>query len=274
MPHPALEPLRHRLRQLESVLVCYSGGIDSALVLLVAHAELEDRAVALTAVSPSLPEAEREAAIATARVIGARHELVESNELARQGYVDNGSDRCFHCKSELYAIAESKRVHWGLAAIVNGTNRDDLGDHRPGLVAATRAGILSPLLELGIGKDDVRALAKELGLGIWDKPAAACLASRVPYGTPVSRVLLDRIGRFEAELKGLGFTNVRVRSHDPVARLEVPLSELARACEPGIREAVLAAGKRSGFGYVTLDLAGYRTGSHNEVLLGRSLRLV
>lgn len=274
MPSPTLEPLRSLIRELGSVLVCYSGGIDSALLLSIAHEQLGHRAVGLTAVSPSLPESEKQGAIRTAQSIGARHELVSSHELERPGYVQNSSDRCFHCKTELYTIAEQKRVEWGLAHIVNGTNKDDLGDHRPGLLAAKEAGIESPLVELGIGKQDVRALAKELGLQIWDKPAAACLASRVPYGTAVSAALLARIGAFEADLRELGFSKVRVRSHDPIARLEVPLLELPRLCEPGIRERIVETGKKHGFSYVTADLAGYRTGSHNEVLSGRSLRVV
>jgi pyridinium-3,5-biscarboxylic acid mononucleotide sulfurtransferase len=269
-----LENLRSHIKGLQSVLVCYSGGIDSALVLAVAHEQLGDRAIGMTAVSPSLPETERRGAIELARAIGARHELVETHELERPGYVQNDGDRCFHCKTELYATAERKRREWQLAAIVNGTNKDDLGDHRPGLVAAADARIQSPLVDLGFGKETVRSLARELGLEIWNKPASACLASRVPYGTSVSAALLARIGGFEAELQALGFKSVRVRSHDPIARLEVPLGDLARLCEPGVREVVVDAGKRHGFHYITLDLAGYRMGSHNELLPGRALRVV
>lgn len=275
MPAPTpLERLQSHLKGLESVLVCYSGGIDSALVLAVAHQQLGSRAVGMTAVSPSLPESERRGAIEVARAIGARHELVETHELDRPGYVKNAGDRCFHCKSELYATAIRKRREWQLATIVNGTNKDDLGDHRPGLVAASEAGIQSPLVDLGFGKDTVRAIARELDLEIWDKPASACLASRIPYGTSVSASLLARIGAFEAELHDLGFKSVRVRSHDPIARLEVPLHDLPRLCEPGVRELVVAAGKRHGFHYTTVDLAGYRMGSHNELLPGRALRVV
>jgi uncharacterized protein len=274
-PSPsALDRLRERVHALGSVLVCYSGGIDSALVLAVAHEQLAHRAVGLTAVSPSLPESERKGAIDVAQSIGARHELVESHELLRPGYVENQSDRCFHCKSELYAIAEQKRAEWQLDAIVNGTNRDDFGDHRPGLEAAARAGVVSPLAELGFGKSEVREMAREMGLEIWRKPAAACLASRIPYGTRVTEGLLGRIGAFEADLHALGFASVRVRSHDPIARLEVPLEDLPRLAEPGVREKVVLAGKSRGFHYVTVDLAGYRTGSHNELLPGRALRVV
>ena len=273
-PQQKLETLRETVRSLGSVLVCFSGGIDSALVLAVARKELGDRAVALTAVSPSLPLSERGDAERIARELGARHVFVESHELEREGYAKNGPDRCFHCKSELYELAETSRTELGLATIANGTNQDDLGDHRPGLEAARRAGVKSPLLDAGLGKADVREVAQLLGLDVWDKPAAACLSSRIPYGTSVTPERLSQIGGFEAELRALGLRQVRVRFHDAIARIEVALDELPRLLAPGVREAAIEAGKRHGFRYVTLDLAGYRQGSHNEVLVGRSLRLV
>jgi uncharacterized protein len=273
-PQQKLETLRETVRSLGSVLVCFSGGIDSALVLAVAQKELGDGAVALTAVSPSLPISERGDAERIARELGARHFFVDSHELEREGYAKNGPDRCFHCKSELYDIAEKLRGELGLGTIANGTNQDDLGDHRPGLDAARRAGVKSPLLDAGLGKADVRDVARLLELDVWDKPAAACLSSRIPYGTSVTPERLTQIGGFEAELKALGLRQVRVRFHDAIARIEVALEELPRLLEPGVRDAVVEAGKRYGFRYVTLDLAGYRQGSHNEVLVGRSLRLV
>jgi len=273
-PQQKLETLSETVRSLGSVLVCFSGGIDSALVLAIARNELGDRAVALTAVSPSLPLSERGDAERIARELGARHVFVESHELEREGYAKNGPDRCFHCKSELYELAETSRTELGLATIANGTNQDDLGDHRPGLEAARRAGVKSPLLDAGLGKADVREVAQLLGLDVWDKPAAACLSSRIPYGTSVTPERLSQIGGFEAELRALGLRQVRVRFHDAIARIEVALDELPRLLAPGVREAAIEAGKRHGFRYVTLDLAGYRQGSHNEVLLGRSLRLV
>jgi uncharacterized protein len=259
--------------------VCYSGGIDSALVLAVAHEVLGARAIGMTAVSPSLAPFEKEAAIAVAAQIGARHELVDSHEIERPGYVANAPDRCFHCKTELYEIAEQKRLEWGLGHVLNGTNVDDLGDHRPGLDAARSARVRSPLVDLGFSKEDVRSAAHELGLTIWDKPASACLSSRIPYGTQVTRERLAQIGGLEAELRRMGLRQLRVRWHGldgaaPVslARIEVAQRELDAAF--GMRAAILEAGKRFGFAYVTLDLGGYRTGSHNEVLVGRSLRLV
>jgi pyridinium-3,5-biscarboxylic acid mononucleotide sulfurtransferase len=269
-----LAALRARLRELGSVLVCYSGGVDSAFVLAVAHAELGARAVGMTAVSPSLPAAEREEAAEVARLLGADHRQVESSEIEDPSYVANNPDRCFHCKSELYRIAAKKRAEWALSAIVNGTNLDDLGDYRPGLTAAKEAGVVSPLVELGFTKADVRAGAEAIGLAIWDKPAAACLSSRIPFGTSVTRERLAQIGGFEAALKRLGFRQVRVRYHGDLARIELGAEELARAAEPEARAAIVEAGKQHGFRYVTLDLGGYRMGSHNEVLVGKALRVV
>jgi uncharacterized protein len=267
-----LSRLRELLREMGSALVCYSGGVDSAFVLAVAHQVLGSRAVGMTAVSPSLAPFEKEAAVAVAAQIGARHELVESHEIERPGYVANASDRCFHCKSELYDIAERKSREWGLAYVLNGTNVDDLGDYRPGLEAAKNAQVRSVLVELGFRKDDVRRCAQAIGLAIWDKPASACLSSRIPYGTKVTRERLAQIGGLEAELRRLGLRQLRVRWHESLARIEVAREELAVAFER--RDAIVEAGKRFGFAYVTLDLQGYRTGSHNEVLVGRSLRVV
>jgi uncharacterized protein len=256
------------------VLVCYSGGIDSAFVLAVAHQELGARAIGMTAVSPSLSDGEKADAARIAQKLGAEHRFVESHELERPGYVQNGPDRCFHCKSELYEIAEAKRREWRLAVVVNGTNRDDLGDYRPGLEAAKNAGARSPLVEAGMTKSDVRAAALAIGMDVWDKPAAACLSSRIPYGTSVTTERLAQIGGLEADLKALGFRQLRVRWHDQIARIEVALSELELMLAPGVRDAAVLAGKKHGFQYITLDLAGYRMGSHNEVLVGRALRIV
>jgi uncharacterized protein len=269
-----LERLDALLRGLGSALVCYSGGIDSAFVLAAARRALGERAIALTAISPSLPASELDHAARLAGEIGAEHRFVESAELDRDGYVRNGPDRCFHCKSELYEIAERKRKEWQLNTVLNGTNTDDLGDYRPGLEAAKLAGVVSPLVEVGMNKAEVRAAARAFGLSAWDKPAAACLSSRIPYGTSVTPERLQQIGGLELELRRLGFRQVRARYHDNIARLELDLAELPRLLASGVREAVVAAGQRHGFHYVTLDLAGYRTGSHNEVLQGRSLKLI
>ncbi len=275
---PAFDRLVATFDDVPSVLVCYSGGTDSALVLAVAHALRGSNAVGMTAVSPSLAPSERDDAITLAREIGARHELVASSEIDDERYAKNGADRCFHCKSELYRVAEKKQAEWGLAAIMNGTNTDDLGDYRPGLEAAKNAGVRSPFVEAGLGKAEVRRLAALMGLRVWDKPAAACLSSRLPYGTRVTRERLEQIATFEASLRGLGLRQVRVRWHGlpedrgAFARVEVEKSELLVAFEQ--REAIVEAGKRAGFVYVTLDLEGYRVGSHNAVLAGRSLRVL
>lgn len=279
---PALARLAGVLREMGSVLVCYSGGVDSAFVLLVAHKVLGARAVGMTAVSPSLAPRERAGAVAIAQAIGARHELVDSNEIEDEGYAKNGVDRCFFCKSELYRIAAKKRAEWALAHVVNGTNTDDLGDYRPGLDAAREAEARSPLVEAGLAKEEVRRLSRLLGLPIWDKPASACLSSRLPYGTRVTRERLHQIGALEEAIAALGVRQARVRWHalgeiagtsgGAIARIEIAKEELGHAFEH--RDEIVRRGVELGFAYVTLDLAGYRRGSHNEVLTGRSLRVV
>ncbi|MFI5299471.1 MAG: ATP-dependent sacrificial sulfur transferase LarE [Polyangiales bacterium] len=269
-----IDRLEAHLRALGSVVVCYSGGVDSAFVLAVAHRVLGERAVGLTGVSPSLPDSERAGAIDTAKQIGARHVLVDTHEIDDPSYAANPSNRCFYCKTELYKVAVAWAREHGFAAIANGTNVDDLGDHRPGLDAARAAGIVAPLVDVGMRKVDIRAHAQTLGLTIWDKPAAACLSSRLPYGTAVTRERLSQIGGLEADLRALGFRQLRVRFHDKVARIEFGEEELDRALTPATRKALVEAGKRHGFAYVTLDLQGYRQGSHNELLAGNALRIV
>jgi uncharacterized protein len=268
-----IDRLKALFGEMGSVIVCYSGGVDSAFVLAVASRILGDRAIGMTAVSPSLAPMEKEAAEAVARQIGARHVLVDSHEIDDENYQANAPDRCFHCKSELYRVSAAKKKEWGIEHVVNGTNVDDLGDYRPGLEAAKNAGVRSPLVELGFTKEDVRREAAAIGLSIWDKPASACLSSRIPFGTRVTRERLAQIAALEAELRALGLRQVRVRWHavdpkDPdskaLARIEVGKDELTRAFDA--RDAIVLAGKRAGFAYVTMDLAGYRTGSHNEVL--------
>jgi pyridinium-3,5-biscarboxylic acid mononucleotide sulfurtransferase len=267
-----LEKLEARIRDLGSLVVCYSGGVDSAFVLLVAHRVLGARAVGLTAVSPSLAPGEKELAIKVAKEIGARHELVETHEIDNPNYASNPTNRCYYCKTELYDVAAKWAAEHGFTAIANGTNTDDLGDYRPGLDAAREAKVISPLIDVGMNKADVRRHSQALGLGVWDKPASACLSSRLPYGTSVTRERLAQIGGLEEDLRALGFRQLRVRYHEKVARIEIEQSELHRAFD--LREQIVAAGKKHGFVYVTLDLQGYRTGSHNELLVGNSLRVL
>ena len=278
---PLLDRLADLLREMGSVVVCYSGGVDSAFVLAVAHRVLGDKCIGLTAVSPSLADFEREEAVTLAKQIGARHELVDSNEIEDESYAKNDVDRCFHCKSELYRVSDRMLREWGMAFSVNGTNLDDLGDYRPGLEAAKKAGARSPLVEAGFTKADVRRLAQLLDLPVWDKPAAACLSSRLPYGTRVTRDRLRQIGALESRLHELGIRQARVRWHAlaavegtreaAMARVEIAKNEMDAAF--AARDQIVDAGTRLGFAYVTLDLAGYRTGSHNEVLK-RSLPVV
>jgi pyridinium-3,5-biscarboxylic acid mononucleotide sulfurtransferase len=259
-----LGKLRGIFEEMGSVLVAYSGGLDSAFVLAVAHQVLGERALGLTAVSPSLPEREKVDAVRIAEQLGARHVLVESHEIHNPEYAANPSDRCFHCKSELYSITSARVRELGIAHVVNGTNLDDLGDYRPGLQAAADAGVRSPLVEAGLSKAEVREAARLLGLSFWDKPAAACLSSRIPYGTAVTPERLQRVEQLEDALHALGLRQVRVRYHDALARIEVGADELGAAF--AARDAIVHAGRDAGFTFVTLDLAGYKTGSLNQLL--------
>ena len=247
-----------------SALVCFSGGVDSTLLLRVAHDVLGDRCVALTAVSITMAASERAAARELAAGIGARLEVVESHELERPGFAQNPTDRCYHCKAELLEIARPRADALALAEVLIGTNLDDLGDHRPGLAAANERGARHPLVEAGLTKAEVRALSRSLGLSTWDKPQLACLSSRFPYGTEITPERLRQVDGFEDALRALGFRQLRVRYHGDVARLEIEIADMARALEN--REAIVKAGRSHGFTFVALDLAGFASGSLNQLI--------
>jgi len=257
-----LESARAIVRDMSSVLVAYSGGVDSSLLLRLALDELGARAVAVLASSPAYPESEQEEARILARQLGARLVEVATNEVELEAYARNNPDRCFHCKEELFETLEPVRRNLGLDLIAYGATADDADDHRPGHGSAVRRGIRFPLLEAGMGKAEIRAAARKLGLPNWNKPSFACLSSRIPHGTEVTVGALRQIESAEAAIKALGFKQVRVRHHGDVARIEVEPAEIARLVSE--RERVVEALQSAGYRFVSLDLEGYATGSLNR----------
>lgn len=259
--------LRRLLAELDRVVVCFSGGVDSGYLLAEAVDCLGERAVALTAVSPSLAAEERADAQALAHRLGARHVLVDTDELDDARYTSNPVNRCYFCKTEVYGRAVDEARRLGMSQVLDGFNVDDRGDHRPGRLAAREQGVRSPLDELGFTKANVREAAQRLGLPVWDKPALACLSSRFPYGVTITLERLTRVATCERTLRDLGFRVCRVRFHDTKARIEVETQEIARLRTPAIRRQILGRFLDAGFDTVTIDPRGYRSGALNEGLL-------
>ena len=258
--------LRDLLAGLDRVVVCFSGGVDSGYLLAEAVGTLGDRATALTAVSPSLAPEEGADAKQLAEQLGARHVLVDTHELDDARYAANPVNRCYFCKTEVYARAVSEAGRLSTTHVLDGFNVDDRGDHRPGRLAAREQGVRSPLDELGFTKTDIREAARRLGLPVWNKPALACLSSRFPYGVAITPERLTRVATCERALRGLGFHVCRVRFHDTMARIEVERDEIPRLKTSEVRDTVLRQFRDAGFDTVTVDPRGYRTGSLNEGL--------
>lgn len=252
---------------LESVMVAFSGGVDSALALRLAMIALPGNVIAATGLSASYAEEEMAEARRVAATLGAPHLMIETMELTDPRYADNTHQRCFFCKTELYSRTNEKAAELGYAAVIDGTNADDLGDFRPGLRAATQLGVISPLAEVGLTKAEIRSIARALDVPIWDKPAAACLSSRFQYGDPITVEKLRQVAAAERAVRAFGIRGFRVRHHGEVARLELPMHHLDTVLEH--REAIVAGIKRAGYLYVTLDLEGFRSGSMNEGLNAR-----
>ncbi len=255
-----------RLASLGSVLVAYSGGVDSAFLGITAARVLGERSLCVTADSPSYPDRHRDLAIGTARAFHLRHEMVATSEVDNPAYRANPVNRCYYCKHELYSRLTAIATARGFAAVVDGSNADDRGDYRPGRQAAREFGVLSPLDDVGLTKDEIRELSRQAGMSSWDEPASACLSSRIPYHSEVTEEKLRTIEAAERVLRDLGFRVCRVRHHDTMARLELGREEMARAFEPEVAAAIDRSLRALGYAHVTVDLRGYRMGSLNEAL--------
>ena len=263
---PRYETLLRLLREMGSAVVAFSGGVDSSLLLYAAKEALGERLLAVTAVSPTFPRFEREEAESMANAWGVRHRLVDSDELTIPGFAQNPPDRCYHCKKELFGILSRIAAREGYAVVCDGSNIDDVGDFRPGRRAAKELGVRSPLEEANLGKEEIRAFSRKLGLPTAERASFACLASRFPYGTTIDREQLSRVEACEDALRALGFRQYRVRVHGTVARIEVGRDEIPRLLDPAIADAIYDRFRERGFLYVSVDLKGYRTGSMNEAL--------
>ena len=269
----AIALLVRRVAELESVVVAFSGGVDSSVVAAIAALALGERSLAITAVSPALATGELDGAKGVAAAVGIAHEIISTDELSRAGYRENGPDRCYHCKSELYdRLAEVSSAR-GFAAVLSGANADDEGEWRPGLVAAAEHAVVHPLLEAGFGKPMVRAIAERLGIPSASKPASPCLASRVPHGTPVDPSVLMQIDRAETNLKAFGFRDLRVRHYGDLAKLEFTADDLPRALADSSRNEIANAVKAAGYRFVSVDLEPLRSGNLTVHLLPTRRRI-
>lgn len=260
------DELKEILKSMGSALVAFSGGVDSSFLLKAAADVLKEKVLAVTAKSPTFPEREIKKAIEIAGILNVRHLIIESSELKNPLYLRNDSNRCYFCKTELFEDLKKIALSEGINFILDGQNYDDIGDYRPGMKAASEIGVRSPLKESYMTKNDIRKLSEKLGLPNWDRPSFACLSSRIPYGTSISKELLEKIDFLENLLLDLGFTQVRVRSHDKIARIEILEEEMQKFNNKDIRMQIISEFKKLGYLYVTLDLEGYKTGSMNKVL--------
>jgi pyridinium-3,5-biscarboxylic acid mononucleotide sulfurtransferase len=260
------ERLTNLLREQEGLLVAFSAGVDSTFLLKIAHMVMAEKAIALTASSPTAPPGELEAAKEFAKNLGCRHIILDSHEMANPSFAENPVNRCFFCKDELYRICRKQADQLGIATVVDGTNLDDLKDHRPGLKAAREWGVRHPLVEAEMTKEDIRRYSRALDLPTWDKPSSPCLSSRFPYGTEITFDRLKKVAACEVFMKELRFREFRVRYHGNLARIEVSPNEIDRLFEREIRDAIVKKFKEIGFNYVSLDLQGFRSGSLNEAL--------